>query len=420
MFVLALSGITRRQFALWAACTLWGGKRALAQDRLLEVPRVERVSSNGIFERPTKTIPTYQITSHIDDPKEIPFKNALSYFILNTEMPLEIVRYRDGKFGPAYRESDLQNNLHFQTGNGGRPLAIIEPGDSGFPYGLELYHIDDHPGCSKHHSGVFCVHKNLEIRSSTLSPLIEIPTHTHVSSDHLLNIQQPVGDLPPEISGFLTKEEFKLILGYNSEAAYYKTWPAFETQDGQHVRHQSGRGLVKTQKGKWQSYYKCSEAAGIYHENKAAIPEWHHKFNSKEYQKLLPVITKEVVFHEIGHKLNRNGHNDNSPKFSDSKEFKKACEEDIKAMTEENENHVAYMLTNENEAFAELTGILMGGFREDWTRFKLSVFPTTAKYIAEILENHYGFKPKINWAEVRRNQIYKIALGNDQFSFVPC
>ena len=338
---------------------------------------------------------TYQIIDRIDDKNIFTAKDTVAVFSVNTKAPFQIIQYKEtGKFGPAYNKEELDKGNPFLKGRS--PLAIVEPANSGLAGGFEIYSLDEHNRCPSYTSGEYCVHYNPKITSTTLSRLIYIPVHTYVSPQYAQEMNTAVQSLPPVILDFLTKQAFKVMIGYNGRECYWKTWPFLKIHDESLSSTRSTSASLHQRVGKWQWTYrgKYIEALGIFKENKAAIPERYFKFGTEEQIKLKPESIKSTLFHEVGHKLNRKGEDDKSLLFSDDQDFKTAYNEDLKKITEEEEKKLEHLLVNRDETFATIAGILLGGYPAERAAFVLSKFPKTARQIAKILEEKYRFSMK--------------------------
>ena len=353
---------------------------------------------------------TYQIVDRIDDPKRFTTSDAVAYLEVNTkDVPFHIVQYKNGKVGPAYAKKDLDDHKLFP--NETSPLAIVEPVSSGLGGAFEIYSFKEHYKCPQYKSGDFCVHFNPKITSTSLSPLIYIPAHTYVSPAYVRVVNSAINELPSTILEHLTKENFKIMIGYDGKECYWKTWSDFETHD-KTLKRTSSRSDIRVKKGIWKFNGKFIEALGIFRENKAAVPQRYFQAGTENRIELNTLTTKSTIYHEICHKLNRKGRSDNSSLYSDEEDFKKAYKEDVEKLTEQEEEQVSHLLVNRDEAFATIGGVLLGGYSKERASFVLSKFPDTAKQVAKVLEEQYRFSTSVPLAN------YEYQRGGISTSFI--
>lgn len=384
-----------REFVILSA--LAGLQNDSPNTQLTEVPKP---NTPVPVENKTSTPLIYQITDRIDEPERISTPDVIAYYPLNTEITFHIIQYeKSGKFAPGYRKQDLKNFVLFSQENS--PLAIVEPGNSGLAGGFEIYSFDEHNNCPSYVGGDFCIHYNLDIRSATLSHLVEIPGNTFVTPSYIKDIHDSINAIPSSILNFLTSQDFKIMIGYDAKTLLYK-WKEIETVDEKVARNSLPHPppLEKIGPKKWKNNIKNIEAPAVYYKNKAIMPQRYSKYGTQEEVKPSSIGIKETLFHEIGHKLNRKDNSEKSPLFSDDEDFIKAYEEDIKNISESDEASVSYFLIENrssarDETFAEIAGALMGSYRQERINRILSKFPNTAKYVKKILEENYSFSTSV-------------------------
>lgn len=237
-----------------------------------------------------------------------------------------------------------------------------------------------------------------------VNALFELPGHTEVSTNFLLDINDSLNALPEGVVKALKDNGLRVMIAKNVEDSYYWLYPSWKIED-QSTPVDSSKPWIEKINGEWIDNRKHINVPGYYlsGKNKIVIPQQYIKYGTKnEVMDRLGQSewTKSTVFHEAGHGID---YLPNSYRYSDLSNFVTEYDKDRKEIPEEEEEKVGYFLKNRREPFADLVAALMGGLSKSRTERILSFFPRAAEVIRKEVLPKYGYKVS---ADYIRENIY--------------
>ena len=339
----------------------------------------------------------YHITEAVTDREKFQdpdsYPDVVAFFRVNTPGGFDIWKYKDGKYGPAYLKDSLDNNLLFPTKFENKPVAIVDPGESGFQGGFEIYYVKHktanpyHANCSYYVHGAYCIHYRNDIKIAEVSPLIVIPEHTTVSQDFLHTAEEILNKtLPKELQKILLENNIRLMLAGNVEDGFYHYHPASRNLDSNNKNRPPTPTIEKiTENGKvkLKDNRKMANCGGHYrpdHKIALLVEKYISYYNNSTINQLKDVDEMQnIEIHELMHGL------DDVFKISSEEDFAKAHKADIENLDSriKERSDILYLVLDKKEAFAELTTGLLGGLTKSEAKELFTLFPQTIKYIRE-------------------------------------
>ncbi len=347
--------------------------------------RTPQVTQEPQVAKETKEPPKLEITKVIT--KGIDNSFAAYYKVgTNTEADFHIVRRKESvnqKVTTVYykAEDKKAGKLFSKPANSTDPVAIVDAKGAGLNGIYKIYDENDE------YKAYFM-----------LAPTLNIPSHTEVSSNFLLNVDQALKDLPEGVISALSSSQREVMIARNVNDLYYWLYPSWKTQD-EAIPVDPNKPWIEKKNGEWVDNRKTSNTAGFYTEGRILMPQRYIKYGTESEevdQGDSKDWLKNMTFHEVGHGIDFLKSN----LYSDAQGFISAYEEDKTKITGEDELYVAYFLKNRREPFAEITGALMGGLLSKSAARILNNFPTAAEYIRKNVLPKYDYN--ISVEEVRK------------------
>jgi len=343
----------------------------------LSLPNVLRADGNS-------SIPTYGISNVVKSSE-----NDYRYYKVDvpSSTPFHIVTKEKCTLNSPFLPSNEYETMGKPfpiNADSSKPVALIEGKELGLKGHIEVYDLP---------TGYRLKYK--------FSPLIEIPSHTSVSSDYLIDTQKILDELPESLHESLVKAGAKIILAKDPEDAYYHYAPSQKEADKNKKPIQNGK-WVGYKDGQWFDNRKFSHAPSrnndltIYSPEKYEDPLENLIVDRKKYKNAF----KYTLLHELGHVIG------NVKNHADKADFNLAFESDKRRLKVLKNNDVAYAYVSKYEAFAEIVCCFLGGYPNERKRdtlcslYECSEFVRTKvlpdlglKFsendVEKIIENHY-------------------------------
>ena len=223
----------------------------------------------------------------------------------------------------------------------------------------------------------------------SMSPLMNIPSHTEVSSNYLLNIDQALKEIPSGVIDALSSNSREVMIAKNVDDLYYWLYPSWKTQD-ESIPVDPNKPWVEKKDGEWVDNRRMCNTPGMYVQSRILMPQKYIKYGTKSEeidQGDSKDWLKSLTFHETGHGVDFL----KSSLYSDDSGFIRAYDNDKAKIADEDEFYVAYFLKNRKEPFAEITGALMGGLLPKSAARILKNFPEAAEHIRKNVLPKFGY-----------------------------
>lgn len=286
---------------------------------------------------------------------------------------------------PVYDPKDKrERRLFSKTNDPSKPVATVDLKGSGIEGVFNIYDTGDG-------------YKS----SYPINPLLDIPSHTEVSTNYLLGINNALNKLPGGVIDALNKDGTELMIAKNIEDSYYWLYPAWKKEDQNRTIDPSKPWLEKVN-GEWIDNRKHENIPGYYLSEKSlmVMPQQYIEYGTRNQ---VVDRTKDnewnqsTVFHETGHAIDYLP----SSLHSDEEGFVSTYNKDMEKIPDEEEERVGYFLKNRREPFAEIAGALMGGLSSSRSARIFDYFPSASEHIRKNVLPKYGYK--VSQEQIRRS-----------------
>lgn len=308
-----------------------------------------------------------------------------------------IARYKysgtDTAFAARFDQEHLKKGLVFPRAiDKDTPVATVSAREAGLNGTFEVYEID-----------------NWYYVKYKFSPLLYIPNHTSVSSTYLVNLENVLRKLPSQFTSELAKQNIQVMTGWDHNDVYYYYHPSWQNEDAFKPHDPTKPAYEITENG-YIDRRKHMHVGGYFLDNQAVMPQHYVDYYTSEffdYTNNKEEIMR-VLSHELGHALD---YAYSSTGFSSLEGFQAAHTADTKTFSEEDKKKLVYFYNSRIEAFAELTGALLGGFTKERAAIMLHKFPKCAEFVREDILPR--IKVNISIEQIRRD-IYPNYLKKDE------
>ena len=329
----------------------------------------------------------YQITDVITDPKKMSNKFDAYYKVdTNNEGWFYIARYkhvRNNKiFVASFDVNQKKNGLVFpKSENPNMPVALIDAEPAGLQGVFKIY--DTGNGYSVDYD---------------FSPMMLLPSHTHVSANYMVNMENSIRKLPDPFTKELAKQGIKVLIGKNPDDVYYHYYPQWKIRDQWKVEDINLPPYEKTENG-YIDHRKYSSIGGLYIDKKAIIPETYRKYGTNTMLDRSKSIANImfVLSHELGHGTDYAY----GARLSDVKGFKIAHAHDVAKFSEKDKKSLVYFYNSRSEAFAHLTAAMLGGLSKKESAIMLDKFSKSAEHIRQLVLPRFGVELSVD--DIRRD-----------------
>lgn len=250
-----------------------------------------------------------------------------------------------------------------------------------------------------------------DVKYNYFSGLIDVPSHTSVSSRFLLNVDKGIKRLPQSLRQDLYNRGVRILLGRNVEDTYYRYYPSWKTQD-LNARNDESKPWLEVNGDGCKDHRKNINITALYTQKRVIIPQEHVQYKTNRVLDRLDFDdswTFDTVGHELGHAIdffNQDDYYENNSGtyyaqkkiyssngnnfyrqgvYSHEGEFLMTFKMDKERMEPDLKKKVAYLWCKpeggQQEGFADITAALLGAFTPEKTALTLSAFPMTAEYI---------------------------------------
>lgn len=353
----------------------------------------------------------YQIIETITSPEKIDTSKYSAYYKVNTrnEGSFYIVQKKDCRIEDAFLtfadSKERENGLIFQKSNDPSKLVAVV---SALPLGM---------------SGKFNVFQGKNtyaIQYDAFSALIDIPSHTTVSSKYLAMVDKGIRKLPQSLRQDLYRRGIKLMIGRNVEDTYYYYYPSWKSKD-QSTNRDESKPWLEVKGDSCTDHRKIKNISALYNQKRVIIPQEHLDYISNKIidrADSLESWTFDTIGHELGHAVdffNTDDYYDSSSSaysaqrktyssngglyykqtaYSHDPTFLGVFKIDKERMESHIKEKVAYLWCKpeggQQEGFADITASLIGGSNPEKTALTLNAFPLSAEHIRKKVLPDFG------------------------------
>lgn len=359
----------------------------------------------------------FEITEVITDPERIDRSKNDAYFKVETRNKgnFYIVQKKDGRVEDVFVVSNVdderkQGLVFPKSTDSSKPAAVIDASPAGM-------------------SGTFNVFEKPDGYSLTydyFSGLIDVPSHTTVSSKYLIMIDKGIKKLPQSLRQDLYNRGVRLMLGRNIEDTYYHYYPSWKTQD-QSTSKDESKPWLEVKGNSCTDHRKMVNISAMYNQKRVMMPQEHLDYNTNKIMDRINYVdswTFDTVGHELGHAIDffntDDYYNNDSVTYSKLKKtypsngqlfykqgaysheanFLGAFQIDKDRMESDIKSQVAYLWCKpeggQQEGFADITACLIGGSNPEKTALTLKAFPLSAEHIRKKVLPDFGVNLTVN------------------------
>lgn len=367
-------------------------------------------------------IKRYEITEKITNPRSIDRNLYNAYFKVETgnSGTLYIVQKKDCRtdnvFELSYDPDEKRRGSLFPASNDTSKLvALVDATGASLGGVFKIYDKGDH----------------YEVKYQ-ISSIINVPSHTSVNSDFLLNVDETIRKMPDAMISDLVSRGVEVYLAKNIEDSFYHLYPSWKEYDREHPNDPKKPWLEITEDG-CIDHRNYSNTNALYWQKRVIVPQTYYEYGTRVVTDRVDYTawTRSTVGHELGHALdNFDGDDYYTGQYkqeyaekkkstlewhSSSGDFKALFELDKQRMDPKLKKDVAYSWCKDNgsgqyEAFANIVAAFLHTMTKEDAKAILDAFPQSAEYIRT------RFLPKfsvnLSLADVREKIHSKYLLAN--------